>query len=242
MQRNAARLTLLTLCAVACSCVVVAVALAATTVSTKRATKVTATTADLHGVIDTGGAAVTWQFEFTKTGKFVAGRGTPVESIPAGKGSVAVTRTAVKLSPGTLYSYRLVAITSHAQRINGNVMTFRTKSTGKLLLTSRKLHVVGGVVSATFKCASTLSCKSRYTITTNATLNKTKTVATITCATTKPFFTIAPGKTGTVSTPVKSSCMTLLSKAKKHTISAKLQANPQTLQQAAIEPVKLTLG
>ncbi len=102
---------------------------------------------------------------------------------------------------GTVYRYRLVAIAAHGTRIDGTVMTFATKATGRLLLTGSKLHVKGGLVSATIKCASTLPCKSRYTITTHAKLSSTKTVATVVCATTKPFFTIPAGKSATVSAP-----------------------------------------
>jgi hypothetical protein len=240
MQRNVGRLTLATSCALVCTVLVTAVAWAAATVTTNPATKITATTADLHGVIHTGGAAVSWQFEFTKTTKFITGRGTPVITIPKGKGTVMVTRTAVKLSPATRYRYRLVAITG-GKRINGNVQTFTTKQTGRLVLDGTKLPVSGGLVSATFTCSSTLPCKSRYSITTHAKLAKTKTVATIVCATTKPFFTIPAHGRATVKASVRKACTALLSKSKTHTITGKLTSNPQTHQEAVIKIVTLHL-
>ena len=93
-------------------------------------------------------------------------------------------------------------------------------------------------------CALVCGClvAAVASITTHTKLSQTKAFATIVCATTKPFFTILAGKTGTVTAPVRPACMTLLTKAKHHTITGKLQSNPQTLQKAAIEIVRLKLG
>lgn len=241
MQRNVRRLTLATLCAMACGCLAAAVALAATTVATKPATKVTTSTAVLNGVIHTGGAAVNWQFQFTKTSKFSTGRATPIQTIPKGKGTVTVSRTVVKLSANTLYSFRIVAITGKGTRINGNVRTFRTKNTGKFLLDSTKLSVTSaGVVSPPFTCASTSACITKYRITTLAKL-ATGPIARVVCVNSS-FFTIAAHKRAKESAKVSTACKTLMQKAAHHKITGTLTADPRTLQQSVDKNVTLTLA
>ncbi|MDQ6805780.1 MAG: cell wall-binding repeat-containing protein [Actinomycetota bacterium] len=113
---------------------------------------------------------------------------------------------------------------------------------GRLVLNRAHLIVKRGIVSASFTCASSVSCASRFSITTRARLSKSKKLATVVCATTKPFFKIRAHKSLTVRARVRSACLTRLRKARHHNIVAKLTANPHTGQHAVIRKVFLFLG
>lgn len=212
----------------------------AITVTTQPASDVTVSSAALHGLIGTGGTATTWQFQYGKTTSY--GSGTPVQTIPAGKGAVSVTTTVAHLSPLVTYHFRLVGLTgsgASVKSVYGRDLTFTTKATGRLLLNHTKLIVRHGVVSASFTCSSSVSCTSKLSITTRARLSKARKLATVVCATTKPFFKVRAHKRLTVRANVRSACMTLLGKARHHSVSAKLTANPRTGQHAVIKKVVL---
>jgi len=246
MQRTIRRLALSTFAGLALSALAAAPAMA-TSVITEHASSVKATSAFLHGVIDTGGVATTWQFQYGKTTAYSSG--TPVKTIPAGQGNVPVSWEVTHLSPNTVYHFRLVATTSSGNTAypvavtRGRDLTFRTKTTGRLLLDATRLFVTNGVVSVPFTCDSSVACKSRFSITTRTRIAKGKKLATIDCAVTKPAFTIAKHKQKTVSAQVRPACMTLLDKSRDRRIIAKLTSNPSaTGQKAVIRTVILILS
>lgn len=214
----------------------------ATTVTTEPASKVTATSAVLHGVVGTGGVATTWQFQYGRTTGY--GSGTPVESIAAGSATVPVSWAVTHLTPLTRYHFRLVAVTgsgSTVKTIYGGDLTFTTGATGKLLLDSTKLTVRNRSLSAPFTCSSSLACSTRFSVTTRARIRKSKKLATVDCVTSKRFFKIPAHKRRTLTAGVRPACLTLLGKARHHSIGAKLTANPHTGQHAVIRKVILVL-
>jgi len=123
----------------------------------------------------------------------------------------------------------------------GHDLSFTTNPTGRLQLNRANLIVRRGVVAASFTCASSVSCSSKFSITTRAGRGRNKKLATIVCATTKRFFKIAAHKRLTVSTNVRFACVALLGKAPQHSIGGKLTAKPQTGQHAVIRKVVLSL-
>jgi hypothetical protein len=212
------------------------------TVTTQPASNPTVSTAVLHGLIRTSGVASTWQFQYGRTTSY--GTGTPIQAIPAGAGSVPVSWTVDRLSPLTTYHFRLVGIPGSGSGLNntyGHDLTFTTSATGRLLLNRAKLIVRAGAVSVSFTCASSVSCSSKFSITTRARLSKNSKFATVVCATTNRFFKIRADKRLTVSTHVRSACRTLLDNAPHRSIDAKLTANPHTGQHAVIRKVVLFL-
>src|SRR5437016_890316 len=69
-------------------------------VTTLPASQVTPTTATLHGTIDTGGSATTWQLQYGATTQY--GSATPAQTIPEGVGSVYVVALVTHLSPNSI--------------------------------------------------------------------------------------------------------------------------------------------
>jgi len=242
MQRTIRRLSVGVLVAAASSALAAAPAMA-TTVTTGSATSVKTTTAVLHATIDTGGVATAWQFQLGKTKSY--GRGTPLQQIGPGQGVVTVTWRVRNLSPNTKYHFRIAATTSTGQpyyllnAFFGNDHTFTTKTTGKLLLTNKRLTVTHGVISVPLRCDSSIACRGRFTINTRAKLQGSKKVATVLCAT--RTFTIRARRTSTLTVRASGACVGLLTAAHSHSIAAKLTSNPRTGQRAIISQVTLAL-
>jgi CSLREA domain-containing protein len=99
------------------------------------ATGITTTKAVLHGTITTNGQAVNWHFEYgrdtnsarlAQNGRPRYGRNTPSAAIGSGQGDVPVSFEINRLKPGTLYHYRLVAVSSSGQRVSSRDATFKT--------------------------------------------------------------------------------------------------------------------
>jgi hypothetical protein len=214
---------------------------AGATVLTGAATRVTATTATLNGVIDTAGSATTWQFQYGVSTRY--GRGTPLRTIPSGKSKVPVSFEISRLSPGAVIHYRLVATSGgkSASIVYGVDRSFRTRTTGRLLLDRRVLTVVGRDVLAPLSCASALSCNGKFSITTRTHIRRSKKIGTLLCATTERFFTIRAGGQETISVVVRPACLALIRKDPHHRLAAKLTSAPRTGQQAVIEAVVLAL-
>lgn len=216
----------------------------ATTVTTKPAKNVTTTTATLNGVIDTGGVATAWQFQWGTTTKY--GNSTPIQVIPAGSGTVQVSWQLTGLTPKTEYHFRLVATTgtgSNYYPLNpffGRDKHFKTHSTGKEELLSHRLIVHDGFVSVPLRCQSALTCHGRFTIGTLGRIQGTRTFANVLCAT--RFFTIPAHHNGTLQTRVRPGCVDLLNGSRSRSVIAKLTSNPRTGQKALITVVVLALG
>jgi len=239
MLRTIRRLALITSSGLGLMALLAPAALAATA-TTLPATQVTTTSAVLNGSVATGGQATEWQFQFGTSTHY--NKGTPIESIPAGRGTVHVSWKLINLTPNTTYHFRLVAITGiggkYVEKDYGADRTFTTKPAGKLLLTSKKLKVSGGFVTAPLKCQSTLACNGRFNINTATTKNGT--LVHLVCATT--FFTIPAGKKRGVKVDVRPGCLELLQQAPHHQITAKLTSRPRTGQQGIIKMITLVLG
>jgi hypothetical protein len=216
----------------------------ATTVTTEAASDRTTTTAVLNGVIDTGGVATAWQFQWGKTRSY--GRSTPLQQIPAGRGTVSVSGALQDLSPNTTYHFRLVSTTGTGASyypLNvafGNDVTFKTNRTGRLLLVGgTHLVVKNSFVSVPLRCQSGLSCQGRFTIGANVKVQHSKKLATVLCATTS--FKIGKHGIKTITAKVSSACLALLDKSPHQSHAAKLTSNPRTGQHALIKIVTLAL-
>jgi hypothetical protein len=220
-------------------------ALAATTTTaatTEPASSVTASKAVLNGVVDRAGNASTWHFAYGTTTAY--GRTTPDQTLSAGTASVPVKAQLVGLTPDSVYHYRLVVTTGSGSGANttyGNDQTFRTRSTGRLLLDQTLLQVTRGVIHVRFTCSSTLGCRAKFSVTFRARLAKTHRLATIVAATTKKFFTIRARASTTVTVRLRSAATALLRQAKNHRLVGKLTSNPVTGQHAVILHVILVL-
>jgi hypothetical protein len=216
----------------------------ATSVTTQPASNRTTSSALLNGVIDTGGVATAWQFQWGKT--TVYNHGTPVQQIPAGMGTVPVSFELTELAPNTTYHYRLVATTGVGSAYYpltvtfGNDVTFTTKATGRLELVRRRLVVTNNSLSVPLRCVSDLRCHGRFTISTLGRIEHTRAFANVLCATT--FFAVRAHKTGTVSVRVRNGCLSLLRSSRSHSVIGKLTSNPRTGQKALITKVTLVLG
>jgi hypothetical protein len=216
----------------------------ATTVTTQPASQVTVTTAVLNGVINTGGAATAWQFQWGTTTKY--GGTTPLQQIPAGKGSVAVSAQLSGLAPKTTYHFRLVATTGVGtgyyplSPFFGQDVSFTTNPTGRMGLLRHRLIVRNGHVSVPLLCQSGLTCYGRFTISTLGRIHGTNTFGNVLCATT--FFTIPSNASANVRVRVRQGCLALLNTSRHHRVIAKLTSNPRTGQKALITKLTLVLG
>jgi DNA-binding beta-propeller fold protein YncE len=205
--------------------------------TTLPASPVGTTTAVLHGLVNAGGGAVSWQFQFGQSTAY--NKGTPVQTLAAAGGSTPVSWRLIQLAPNTLYHFRLVVLDAGGGKTYGRDLTFRTKATGRLLLSSRRLVVRSRFLALRLRCSSRLACAGRFSITTRAKLAKTRKLASVTCATS--FFRVKPGKTRRVTTNTYGACLTLLRAARNHVISAKFTSRPRTGQTGLIVLVKLVL-
>jgi hypothetical protein len=102
------------------------------TPTTNAAQSISQTSASLRGSIDTGGQSTTWHFERKLSG---ANDSTYVSvpggsTLPPSPSPAAVSSTTSGLSPGTAYTYRLVAdnASSPDPGVNGNEVSFTTLS------------------------------------------------------------------------------------------------------------------
>jgi DNA-binding beta-propeller fold protein YncE len=210
-------------------------------VMTEPASDITATTAVLNGVIGARTRTTTYQFQYGTTDRL--GRATPIRTLAAGRSSVRVSFQIRHLKPGERIHYRLAATSSGTSGaiVYGADMTFETKSSGSLLLTSRTLNVRNGAVYVPLRCASMVPCRGKFSITTRTHVRKSHKLATVLCATTKRFFDIPAGARRTIRAHVRSACMALLHKARGHRLSAKLTSGPRSGQRALIARVTLIL-
>lgn len=243
MQRTIGRLGLGIVTGLAVFALWAAPALA-TTVTTQPASRVTTTTAVLNGVIDTGGVATAWQFQFGKTTRY--GGSTPLQQIPSGNGTVPVSWKLTGLRPNTTYHFRLVATTGTGggyyplNPVFGQDMRFTTRPSGRLLLLRHRLIVRNNFVSVPLLCSSGLTCRGRFTISTLGRIQGTGTFANVLCATT--FFTIPAHRTASVRVRVRHGCLALLNASRTHRVIAKLTSSPRTGQKALIAKLILVLG
>lgn len=140
----------LVLAATAVFLAIVAAALAASSpaVSTDPAGAITASGAVLRGAVNPNGARTGYEFDWGLTSAY--GSDSRARSLPAGTRSVPVSVTLKGLLPGTVYHFRLVAL-SRAGATFGGDRTFKTKgnpppyaATGP----TTQVSVDGGTVTA----------------------------------------------------------------------------------------------
>jgi len=113
---------------------------------------------------------------------------------------------------------------------------------GALLLKSSRLIVRKGKLSATFKCASSLSCNFRFSIVIHARLAKSHRTATLVfLKSSTTFKRIRAGKTATVTAGVNPAGLSVLKRAHGHSLSGKLSTRPQSAQRGIIKVVRLVL-
>ena len=216
----------------------------ATTVTTEPATNRTTTAALLNGVIDTGGQATAWQFQWGTTTAY--GKGTPLQQIPGGGGIVPVSWQLTDLAPNTTYHFRLVTTTGSGSQTYpliptfGNDETFTTNATGRLLLLQTRLAIVNNFLSVRLRCLSGIACAGRFTISTRARLHNSKELATVLCATT--IFRAGPRQLTSTRVRVRGGCLALLHSSPHQSHTATLTSNPRTGQHALIRTVSLVIG
>lgn len=199
----------------------------AATATTLPATQVTAVSAVLNGVVNTGGVDTAWQFQYGRTTSY--GVTTPVHTTGPGLGTLGVSQQVMNLRPGTVYHFRLIVTSGNGtvsypiKTNHGNDVTFKT---GKLILLRRKLAVTNGTVSIPLKCASRHKCLGALSITKRTKVHgKSKTV---TCAT--KSFAIRGGHKKSVKARVSGACQALLSSARNHKLGATFKATTTTGQ------------
>jgi hypothetical protein len=209
------------------------------TAVTEPATSIGATTAQVNGVVYTGGNAATWEFQFG-TSKNYAFHST-IESIPAGQtGPYVVDAALSNLQPGVTYHYRLVALFGTAPNQNdslGGDATFTTTSAAVSTSTSRQypmasvasrtIKVKGRTAAVSMRCAgpSGAQCIGRISLSARGKLGgKTRTV---TCG--AGGLVSSTGHQHNVNINLASGCQTLL-KAGKGRLAATLNATFSTHQ------------
>ncbi len=82
--------------------------------------------ATLHGQINTSAQAVAWHFQYGQTTAY--GKQTALRFIGTGHGQVPVSFSVSGLKPGTLYHYRLIAVSAAGQTATSSDATFKTPS------------------------------------------------------------------------------------------------------------------
>ena len=244
MRRTALRVML------ACSLTLATAAVAAPnaladTASTQPATAVTATSAVLHGTVNGGSQNDVYEFQYGTTTAYK--KATPLQPINTGGQNQGVSAQVKSLEPNTLYHFRTVLVsragTYYSYTVtNGPDQTFRTNTSGRLVLVSRNLIVRRGHLTAILKCASRLRCGGTYSVTTRARLAHTGRLVTILC--TKPGsakFNILAHKTRQVSAKATGGCQSLLRHARHQQMTGKFSSRPRTGQQGIITRVRLIL-
>lgn len=230
---------------------------AAVTVTTSTATGVTAKSAVLHGSINTGGAAVSWQFQYGTTTAYDLA--TPIRQLAPGNATIPVAAVVMNLQPATTYHYRLVATTGAGTRyyplvtVAGVDMTFTTKAQaggsrpgrGRFKLLHSKIGVKNRFAAVPFKCLGVKACVGKLSLSLGATVTykkhgKThKRHAEIGCGTAQ--YRIAAGKKHTVHDRLSTACIDLLRSAHHHTLKSRLTTKPRSGQRGVVTLVKLHL-
>ena len=210
--------------------------------TTGAARPVGATTATLNGLIDTHRAGVTWQFQFGRSTDY--GESTPVQTIAAGETQpVAVSAAVGKLLPNTAYNFRLIVVTHQSGATPatspGQDLIFTTKATGKLLLRSSVLTVIGRFAKVPMKCQSSVPCRGSFSVTSQARLAKDKKLSKLRCIASS--FKVRAGHTKKANVRIHAACLSLLKQARKHRIKGQFTSILRTGQVPATKKLTLEL-
>jgi hypothetical protein len=129
----------------------VAVAASSPTASTGSATSIKTTSATLNGTVNPNGASTVYRFEWGLTSAY--GFSSSVKSAGSGTKTVNVARTASGLIPGTVYHYRLDALSKNGAAVGAD-RKFKTAGnpppgvfTGPVIQLSSDSATVAGVVN-----------------------------------------------------------------------------------------------
>jgi hypothetical protein len=240
-MRPIRRLAMLTTLVAALLALTSSSALAASVATTENASSVTKTTAILNGIVATGGVVTNYEFQYgtstTYTGQ------TTIQQIPAGQGTVSVSAQITKLSPGTKYHFRLVALQKpgpyyYTAVSYGADNTFTTVKQGKVILKSAKLTVRKGKTSVRLQCTSGATCKGKLRLTERVRAGKHK-FKTVTFG--SKSFSIGAGRTSSVGMKISKAGLKTLRRARHHRLKAKLAVRPSTGQHKYTRTVKVTL-
>jgi hypothetical protein len=257
MRGSVRRLIIGSAATIALTAVAAAQAQATVTVTTGAATGVTAQSAVLHGSINTGGAAASWQFQYGTTTAYTFA--TPIRQLAPGNATIPVAAVVSNLQPATTYHYRLVATTGAGTRyyplvtVAGVDLTFTTKARaggsrpgrGRLKLLSRKIAVKDQFAGVPLKCLSVKACVGKLSLSLGATVTvkkhgKThKHHAEIGCGTAR--YQILAGEKQTVRDKLSTACTDLLRAARHHRLKSRLTTKPTSGQRGVVGLVTLHL-
>jgi len=199
------------------------------------------TTAELQGIVNTNGTAVRWQFQFGPSPAY--DNATPMQSIPAGAGEVAVSAPLTGLIPLTVYHFRVVAMSmptngDPAVTIAGEDLSFTTTAAGWVRLPFLSLKVTLGHVTLPLRCDSQMPCSGQYLITTVASIDGYRDVN-LACGI--GSFSLNPGQARRLHPKVSHSCLRLIKHRSRHRIKVRVMATPTTSQFAFVKSVPLEL-
>jgi hypothetical protein len=213
-------------------------------------TSITSTSAVLHGTVHVTDPDSAWLFQYGTSTSY--GHVTPLALVRAG--FYAVSAQLNGLRSGTTYHFRLIVsqgsyptTTSYSADAafttpagggggggggGGNHGKF-----GRSSLLSRSLHVHGGIVSITFKCAGASGAPCKGTTSLSAAGKLGKTTKTYGCGSAK--FNTTAGKRATARISLSRNCRALLSSARHHKLGATLKTTFSTHQPQLKLPVTL---
>lgn len=121
-------------------------------VLTSPATGVGRVGATLRGSVDPNGCATKYRFEYGRTTRY--GSFTTARSVGAGKNQLSATAAIRALSPGTVYHFRIVAISAAGRTTGGDVaLTTDALSPSRVRIVSRRAGIVRHFVAKiTLRC------------------------------------------------------------------------------------------
>ncbi len=248
MIRMRHRAITLAACTAVCALIAISPASATltTTVSNGGATAVTATSATLHGSFHVSYPDSAWAFQYGTTTSY--GKLTPATTVHTGNYNVSALITG--LTPGTTYHFRLVVYqvtTTDSGYSPSNDLSFQTHSAssgnpsghkpagnGTAGLRSRSLLVSKNRVAVPLHCSGKTGSKCKGSLTVRAPGAHGRSIR---CGGTS--FSLRAGNTRTLHPKLGSSCISLLTTAPKHRISATLLATFSTHQASLSLPITL---
>ncbi|HWE10860.1 MAG TPA: Ig-like domain-containing protein [Solirubrobacteraceae bacterium] len=205
--------------------------------TTSSATGIGTTQGTLNGSVSTGGAAVTWKFQYGRTTAY--GQTTAAQAIAAGRlSAVKVSQVVKRLSPNVRYHYRLVVGTT-GHTANGRDATFTTKATGTLMGPRAPLAVTARTILVTEKCESSVPCRGRFSFTGTVRTGKHGELATVRCASTS--VRIGAHRSLTIRVRISVTCLRLLRARPHHRLTVPFTFQSQTGQVGERERVMLVL-
>ena len=144
---------------------------------------------------------------------------------------MSVSSVAQELSPNVRYHYRLVVSSpgSANRSAQGKDLTFKTKTTGKLVGPAGRLTVIGRTILVSEKCQSNVLCAGRFSLTTKARVGKKRKLTTVVCA--RAGFRIKAHRKGTARVRLSSTCLSLLKPHRRLTVTYTAQTGTGQLGQ-----------